>query len=130
MLKLGISTVLLLIIDLIWIRFYMQKQYEIMIPRIQGTSLSVNLKYAILSYICLAFSINYFVLPNIKNNSLKEIISYGFVFGIILYGVYDFTAAAVLKEWDQITMFIDIFWGGILFALTAYLTNVIVKMVK
>ena len=130
MLKLGISTVLLLIIDLIWIRFYMQKQYEIMIPRIQGTSLSVNLKYAILSYICLAFSINYFVLPNIKNNSLKEIISYGFVFGIILYGVYDFTAAAVLKEWDQITMFIDIFWGGILFALTAYLTNVIVKIIK
>ena len=130
MLKLGISTVLLLIIDLIWIRFYMQKQYEIMIPRIQGTSLSVNLKYAILSYICLAFSINYFVLPNIKKNSLKEIISYGFVFGIILYGVYDFTAAAVLKEWDEITMFIDVFWGGILFALTAYLTNVIVEMIK
>tara|TARA_B100002019_G_C21199710_1_gene563305 strand:- start:23 stop:415 length:393 start_codon:yes stop_codon:yes gene_type:complete len=130
MLKLGISTVLLLIIDLIWIRFYMQKQYEIMIPRIQGTSLSVNLKYAILSYICLAFSINYFVLPNIKRNSLKEIVSYGFVFGIILYGVYDFTAAAVLKEWDEITMFIDVFWGGILFALTAYLTNVIVKMIK
>lgn len=130
MLKLGISTVLLLIIDLIWIRFYMQRQYEIMIPRIQGTSLSVNLKYAVLSYICLAFSINYFVLPNIKRNSLKEIVSYGFVFGIILYGVYDFTAAAVLKEWDEITMFIDVFWGGILFALTAYLTNVIVKIIK
>lgn len=130
MLKLGISTVLLLIIDLIWIRFYMQKQYEIMIPRIQGTSLSVNLKYALLSYICLVFSLNYFVLPNIKQNSLKEIISYGFVFGIILYGVYDFTAAAVLKEWDEITMFIDVFWGGVLFALTAYLTNIIVKMIK
>ena len=130
MLKLGISTILLLIIDLVWIRLFMQKQYEIMIPRIQGTSLSVNFKYAILSYICLAFSINYFVLPNIKNNSLKEIISYGFVFGIILYGVYDFTAAAVLKEWDQITMFIDIFWGGVLFALTAYLTNIIVKLIK
>ena len=130
MLKLGISTVLLLIIDLIWIRFYMQKQYEIMIPRIQGTSLSVNLKYAILSYICLAFSINYFVLPNIKRNSLKEIVSYGFVFGIILYGVYDFTAAAVLKEWDEITMFSDVFWGGFLFALTSYLTNVIVKIIK
>ena len=130
MLKLGISTVLLLIIDLIWIRFYMQRQYEIMIPRIQGTSLSVNFKYAVLSYICLAFSINYFVLPNIKRNSLKEIVSYGFVFGIILYGVYDFTAAAVLKEWDEITMFIDVFWGGILFALTAYLTNVIVKIIK
>lgn len=130
MLKLGISTILLLIIDLVWIRLFMQKQYEIMIPRIQGTNLTVNLKYAILSYICLAFSLNYFVLPNIKNNSFKEVISYGFVFGIILYGVYDFTAAAVLKEWDQITMFIDIFWGGILFALTAYLTNIIVKLIK
>ena len=57
-----------------------------------------------------------FVLPNLnKKHKWYSSFKYGFLFGIILYGVYDFTIATVLKDWDIFLSFVDILWGGFLF---------------
>lgn len=127
MLKLIVSSVILTVIDLIWITFVMGPLYNKMIPNIQSTQMIVNKKFAMFSYLTLIFALNYFVLPNVeKNNNL----SYGFIFGLVLYGVYDFTAAAVLTNWDESSMYLDILWGGILYTITPYLTNIIIAKLQ
>lgn len=108
----------------------MGKLYNTMIPKIQKSPMVVNTRYAVFSYLLLCFAMNYFVLPNIKKNTLKELINHGFLLGIVIYGVYDFTAAAVLKSWDEKTMYIDVLWGGILFTITPYLTNLFLKTIN
>ena len=127
MLRLIISSVILTILDLIWIKLVMGPLYQKMIPNIQGTQMIVNEKFALYSYLTLIFSINYFILPNVKKN---KNLSYAFIFGLVLYGVYDFTGAAVFTNWDKLTMILDILWGGILFFLTAFLTNIFESKLK
>ena len=91
--KLIVSSVLLLVLDLIWLKGYMGNEYKKMIRKIQGSDMRVNTVYAILSYALMIIGLNVFVIiPNInKDNLLFDSLKYGFLFGIILYGVYDFT---------------------------------------
>lgn len=118
-----IATVLLLILDFIWIGAYMGGQYQRMIPNIQCNSpMTIKPLYAVLSYTLMAIGLNLFVLPNIsKENALRDSLVYGFGFGIILYGVYDFTAAAVIKNWDIKLALMDILWGGFVYFIVAYI---------
>lgn len=117
-----ISSLILLILDLLWLNGFMGQRYNIMIPKIQGSKMEVNKIFAFLSYLLMIIGLNVFVLPNLdlKNIKIKDCLKFGFLFGIILYGVYDFTAAAVIKKWNINLAFIDIFWGGIVYFLACY----------
>lgn len=127
MLKLIVSSIILTIIDLIWIKLIMGPLYNKMIPNIQSTQMIVNKRFAMFSYLTLIFAMNYFVLPNVPDNNN---LSYAFIFGLVLYGVYDFTAAAIFTNWDERTMYLDVIWGGALYTITAYLTNIILPKLK
>ncbi len=113
---------LLLTLDALWIGGYMGKKYNEMIPRIQNELMDVKPVYAIFAYALMILGLYQFVLPNIRKTSkLHDSIKYGFLFGIIVYGIYDFTCAAVFKKWDNKLAFIDMLWGGFLFSIVAYL---------
>ena len=121
--KLIIYSVLLLVLDLIWLKGYMGNEYKKMIRKIQGSDMRVNTIYAILSYTLMIIGLNVFVIPNInKDKLLFDSLKYGFLFGIILYGVYDFTIGAVLKDWNLNLAIVDVLWGGIVYFLATYLT--------
>lgn len=121
--KIIISSLIMLVLDFLWIGIYMGPQYKKMIPRIQGNIMKVKTPFAILAYVLMIIGFNVFVLPNIsKKNLLLDSLKYGFLFGIILFGVYDFTIAALLEKWDIKLAFIDVLWGGTLYFLTSYLT--------
>ena len=123
MTKLIVSAILLLILDLIWIVGYMANGYRKMIRKIQGSDMQVNVIYAILSYTLMIIGLNVFVIPSInKENLIIDSLKYGFLFGIVLYGVYDFTIGAVLKDWNMKLAILDILWGGTLYFLVTYLT--------
>ena len=121
--KLIISSFLLLALDLIWLKGYMGNEYRKMIRKIQGSDMQVNTIYAILSYALMIIGLNVFVIPNInRDNLMMDSLKYGFLFGIVLYGVYDFTIGAVLKGWNFKLALIDVLWGGIVYFLASYLT--------
>jgi uncharacterized membrane protein len=48
-----------------------------------------------------------------------------FLLGIVIYGVYETTNYALFKNWSILTVFMDTLWGGILFASTCYIINLI-----
>ena len=100
----------------------MGKKYSIMIPRIQGSKMETNMISAFFSYFLMIVGLNVFVLPNLdmKNITIKDCLKYGFLFGVVVYGVYDLTAGAVLKNWDMKLGLIDILWGGIVYFLACY----------
>ena len=121
--KLIISSFLLLTLDMIWLKGYMGNEYRKMIRKIQGSDMQVNTVYAIMSYTLMIIGLNVFVIPNInKDNLMMDSLKYGFLFGIVLYGVYDFTIGAVLQGWNFKLALIDVLWGGIVYFLASYLT--------
>ena len=117
-----IATVILLILDFLWIAIYMGNQYQVQIKNIQGEQMKPKLTHAIMAYFLMIVGLNLFVLPNIrKGYELQDSLKYGLTFGIVLYGVYDFTAGAVFKKWNTKLALIDIAWGGIVFFISTYI---------
>lgn len=107
-----IATLLLLVIDLLWVFFVMNGKYESMIRQIQkGQPMKVNYIYAILTYVLMIIGLNVLVIPNITKNNMW----FPFLFGLIVYGVFSFTNASVLKDWKMSVVLLDTLWGGILF---------------
>ena len=122
-----ISTATLLILDFLWIGLYMGSRYSTMIKNIQGSPMKTNWLYAVIAYTLMVIGLNHFVLPNInvKNVTVKDCLTYGFIFGLVLYGVYDFTIGAVLKKWSMSLAIIDVLWGGFVYFISCYILKFI-----
>ena len=120
-----LSTLTLLILDGLWINFFMKDKYNKMIENIQKSEIQVNKVFAVASYTLMVVGLNLFVLPrlDINNINIKDCLLYGFTFGIVLYGVYDFTIAAVLKKWDIDLAYIDVLWGGFVYFAASYVLS-------
>jgi uncharacterized membrane protein len=100
---------------------------------VQGTAMKVNIPSAAVCYALIVLGLYYFVLrhiivPNatsaaasIQTMKLEDGIRAAFFLGILVYGVYETTTLAILKNWSPMTAVIDTTWGGTLFALSAYL---------
>lgn len=121
------SSLILLILDFMWLGGFMAPRYGVMIKDIQGTPMKANMLYALCSYLLMIVGLQQFVLPNLdfKNINVKDCLKYGFVFGVVVYGVYDFTAGAVIKNWDMNLALVDVLWGGVVYFLSCYLLRFI-----
>lgn len=116
-----IAILTLLFLDFLWLKFYMVEKYNVMIPQIQGSPLQPRMQYALIAYILMVIGLVLFVLPNIRQGyELQDSLVYGFGFGVVLYGVYDFTIATVLDNWDIKLALIDVLWGGIVYFIATY----------
>ena len=98
----------------------MGSAYKNMIRRVQKSPMEVRLQHAFWAYALMIFGLSMFVIPNVRNRNLYDSVIYGGSFGLVLYGVYDFTAAAVLKDWDENLAMIDILWGSFVYTTAAY----------
>lgn len=100
---------------------------------VQGTAMQVNIPSAAVCYILMVVGLYYFVLrhiivPNatsaaasIQTMRIGDGIKTAFFLGILVYGVYETTTLAILKNWTPTTALIDTTWGGTLFALSTYI---------
>ena len=100
---------------------------------VQGTAMKVNIPSAAICYILIVLGLYYFVLrhiivPNatsaaaaIQTMRIDDGMKAAFFLGILVYGVYETTTLAILRNWSPMTAVIDTTWGGTLFALSAYI---------
>lgn len=103
------TAVVLFLIDLCWIAtggIYARAITE----RIQGSPLEIRYLPAGITYLLLAYML-------LETKSYKQ----AFVYGVCIYGVYDFTTLALLKGYDWKFALADTLWGGILFVAGRYL---------
>jgi len=110
-----IATVVLLILDAMFISINM-KAYSDQVVNIQRVVMKVKPLGAILSYLFIIGGLYFFIIR--RNRPVWE----AFVFGLVMYGVYDATNYALLKKWDPYLAIMDSIWGGVLMATTTYIT--------
>jgi uncharacterized membrane protein len=122
MYKLLITAIVFVIIDGIFLTM-MKPYFENQVKLVQGSALKINITATILCYVFLIFGLYHFIIQ--PNKSVQD----AFLFGIVVYAVYETTSRALLTKWKWTTVFIDTLWGGILFALTTWIMKKMVKLV-
>lgn len=119
-----VTLVILVIIDAIGLSLFINKRFDSMISTIQGEKMALKPTYFIVIYILLTIGITYFSVNRVdKNNALRSSIINGGLFGLVCYGVFDFTNMALFKNYELSTAIIDTVWGGILCASTTYISH-------
>ncbi len=113
-----LSAIIMLSIDFVYLNVF-KGFFDKQIQLVQGSQLKINYLGAALCYIFLIAGINYFIIKP------KKSVSDAFLLGIVIYGVYETTSYALLKDWSIFTVIIDTLWGGLLFASTTYLVNML-----
>jgi len=117
-----LSAIIMLSIDFVYLNVF-KGFFDKQIQLVQGSQLKINYLGAALCYIFLIAGINYFIIKP------KKSVSDAFLLGIVIYGVYETTSYALLKDWSIFTVIIDTLWGGLLFASTTYLVNMLRNIV-
>lgn len=110
-----ISTVTLLVLDGIYL-YSNLRTFENQVINVQRVVLKARPVGAILCYLALIFGLNYFIIS--KNRPIFE----AFLLGLVIYAVYDSTNYTIFKQWSPMLAVTDSLWGGILFAITTYIT--------
>jgi uncharacterized membrane protein len=105
--------VIMLVLDALYLTTF-TKMFELQIASVQRVSLQFRTLGAIMCYALLISGLYYFILKN------RRSVTDAFLLGILIYGVYESTNYAILKQWKWEMVAIDTLWGGILFALTTY----------
>ena len=110
-----ISTITLLILDGIYI-YANLRAFEDQVINVQRVVLKARPLGFLICYLALIFGLNYFIIS--KNRSPLD----AFLLGLVIYAVYDSTNYTLFKQWSPMLAVTDALWGGILFALTTFIT--------
>ena len=113
-----VSAIVFISIDFVYLNLF-KSYFNNQIQSIQGSQLQINLLGAAICYIFLVVGINYFIIKP------KKSVSDAFLLGLVIYGVYETTNYSLFKKWSILTVIIDTLWGGVLFALTTYIVNIL-----
>lgn len=107
---------LFLLFDIIYLFLLRGSYIKVYFSRF-GDRLSVW--YGLGAWILLAIGLQYFVIDASINKN--EVFYKGLLFGLVVYGVYDFTNMATIKNWTLDFLLQDMIWGMLLCATIAYL---------
>lgn len=129
----GILAILTVVIDGSFIQGIMKPHWETTVQTIQKSPLQIRLHYAILAYIILVVGIYVFVWRPIYGSSLptsldtipwKQVIGLSMAWGLVTYGIYDFTTGAILSDYPNWLLATDVAWGMTMTTLVVVIASV------
>jgi uncharacterized membrane protein len=101
------ALVALAILDAVWLGFIARDLYR---DRI-GSMLLEQPRWAAAILFYLLHTVGIVVFPLALSGSWLGALGYGALFGLVVYGAYDFTNLATLKGWPASLTAIDLAWG-------------------
>jgi uncharacterized membrane protein len=111
------------VLDTLWLGVIMKQFYRAELGPIARTAADGSLApiwaAAIPVYAILALGIAVFVAPRFTLGSTMSADGYGALFGWLVFGLYDLTNLATLKNYSVALTIVDIMWGDITCGLTA-----------
>lgn len=113
---LAIAAVAMLVLDSIYLNIT-RKFWGNVVSNIQNSPLILRYLPAALVYALLTIGLSYFVIQ--RGAKIEE----AFLFGVIVYGIYELTNRAILDNWPMEAVIIDTLWGGVAMAATTYLVK-------
>ena len=117
-----ISSILLVLVDSVYLFFIGKPLFDKTVSAIQNSKLVVNIPPAIFTYILMAVILNYFIIS--ANKPAFD----AFILGFCVYGIFDFTNMAIFKKYNLKTAISDTLWGAILFFIVTNITYSLKKM--
>jgi uncharacterized membrane protein len=113
-----------LAIDFFWLGIVMSKFYKDelgVLARISNGALTPVMWAAGIVYVLIPLGIVLFALPRVSaEHVVSSALFWGFLYGIVLYGVYDMTNYALVSKWSLRMSIVDILWGGTINAVMTY----------
>mgnify|MGYP006127832447 CR=1 FL=1 len=110
----------LLIIDGLWITFYMKNKY-IRYFRSINKNMDVNIVSVIVAYIIMIIA--YPLLIENKNKNINLGLIRAVAVGLIVFGTYGFTLAAIFPKYDIKFAITETLWGMFLYGLSYLITR-------
>jgi len=123
------ATICYLFLDVLWLSFtsnhiYLTELRSIL--RLSGNTLDPRWPAVFITYFLIISGILIFAVPKAKGNVLLGFL-WGAFFGLLSYGIYDFTNLSTLSAWTLKITLIDVLWGitncGLTTAITVLLTK-------
>jgi uncharacterized membrane protein len=109
----AIGAVIYLVLDGVWLGLLMKNFYRDQlapIVRLADGGIAPNWPAAFVVYVLLGTGIALFVIPRASTVPLAA--AYGALFGLVVYGVYDFTNYSTLRQWPLVLALADMTWGA------------------
>lgn len=91
--------------------------YSKNLKAVQGKHWPANVTYTILAYLIIIMVLWYFLIRGIRQKKLEALCLDATMLAIAIFGVYNFTNLATLKNYDPSVALLDILWG--IFSLNA-----------
>ena len=109
---------IILVMDLGFL-WSMRNYFYGQIRMIQGTEMTMNYVASVLCYLVIIACVYKFVI--LSGASILD----AALLGWSIYLIYELTNKSLFNKWSWTTVMIDGIWGGILFAVSAYIFKVI-----
>jgi uncharacterized membrane protein len=110
-----VSAITMVSLDFVYLSL-MKGYFTNQVQKVQGSPLKMNLLATAICYIFLILGLNYFIIKP------KRSVQDAFLLGLVIYGVYETTNWALFEKWSIMSVITDTLWGGILFALTTFVS--------
>ena len=114
-----IFAVIMLIVDLTWLKTYMKKAYTNLFSKL-NLRLNTNLVGDAIAYIVMIAS--YPLLIYNKNDNLKQTLLKAASVGFIIFGTYGFTLNAIMPQYNVKLALTETVWGIFLFSFVSLAT--------
>ena len=124
----AVGAVAFMVLDGIWLGLLMKNFYRQQlapIVRLADGGIAPHWPAACVVYALLGAGIALFVIPRAATISLAA--AYGAVFGLVVYGVYDFTNYSTLREWPFVLTLADTAWGALACAGAAVAVRIVAR---
>ena len=122
----AVGTVAFMVLDGVWLGLLMKNFYrEQLAPivRLRDGGMAPNWPAAFVVYVLLGTGVALFVIPRAPTVSLAA--AYGALFGLVVYGVYDFTNYSTLRQWPFALTLADVAWGAVASAVCAAAVRIV-----
>jgi len=124
----AVGAVAFMLLDAVWLGLVMKNFYrEQLAPivRLRDGGIAPNLPAAIVVYVLLGAGIALFVVP--RASTVPSAAALGALFGLVVYGVYDFTNFSTLRQWPIALTLADTAWGALASAAAAAAVRVVAR---
>lgn len=112
-----LTALFFVIFDFFWFSMTLSKIYFPTFFKIQGSGTDIKFIGGVFAWLLLALGIQTFVMP--LSNNLNDAIFYGAIYGLIVYGVYNGTNYATLRDYNYMIFAYDLLWGIIICSLVS-----------
>jgi uncharacterized membrane protein len=119
--SLGVLILSFIVLDSLWLGVFARNFYSKELSKLSKTPF--NFYSATVVYFCLVLGSFIFVLNNPFIQTPFFALIFGSILGLVIYGVYDFTNYATLKNYSLKLAIVDTLWGAVIVGLSSLLAK-------